>query len=257
MKTKSRSPLERRPLRNPGESIQHERSRLMEDEFVPALMLAICAALAAAWEWANWYFRWPRQPVAISFVALIFMAYGTYKFISIRKRMTTLRLGMEGEKFVGQYLEDLRSQGCQVFHDIVGDGFNIDHVVVAPQGLFVIETKTHSKPLKGTPIVDLDGERILVNGFVPDRDPAAQVRGASRWLRNYLLESTGRHFPVKPVVIFPGWFVEGESNNATSDIWVLSHKRFPAFLKKEPRRLPREDLALVSSRLVVHMQSVE
>jgi hypothetical protein len=251
---KSRTPLERKPLRNPGESIQLERSRLMEEEFAPALVLAICAVLAAAWEWANWYFRWPRQPGAVTLAAMIFVGYGAYKFETIRRRMRTLRLGMEGEKFVGQYLEELRRQGCQVFHDIVTDRSNIDHVVVAPQGVFVIETKTRSKPLRGQTRVEFDGDRILVNGFELDRDPVVQVRGAIRWLSNSLFQSTSRRFPMKGVVVFPGWFAD-EEGQAKRDIWVLNPQRFPVFLRKEPRRLSPEDIALASSRITIHMQT--
>lgn len=102
--------------------------------------------------------------------------------------MAALRLGMEGEKYVGQSLEALRRQECQGFHDLLGDGFNIDHVVVAPQGVFVIETKTRSKPARGPVTIDFDGERVLVNGFAPDRDPvpkfaARLAGGASASLR--------------------------------------------------------------------------
>lgn len=37
---------------------------------------------------------------------------------------------MEGERAVGQFLEQLREQGFHVFHDVVGTGFNVDHVLV-------------------------------------------------------------------------------------------------------------------------------
>ena len=47
---------------------------------------------------------------------------------------------------MGQLLENLRADGARVFHDLVGEGLNIDHVVVSPHGIFVLETKTWSKP---------------------------------------------------------------------------------------------------------------
>ena len=60
-----RTPLDQKPLQNLGESVQQERSRLMEEEFAPAAVLVLCAVLVTAWEWVAWYFDWPPQPVAV------------------------------------------------------------------------------------------------------------------------------------------------------------------------------------------------
>ena len=163
-----RSPLKQKPLRNPGESVQLERQRLIEDEWIPYVFLAVMAAVVALFEWVRWYAKTPPQPVALSVVALLAVTSCTYKFFSVRKRNRALRLGEEGEKAVGQSLEDLRSRGCRVFHDIVADGFNIDHVVVSPRGIFVIETKTYSKSNRGKGVIEFDGEHILVDGWEPD-----------------------------------------------------------------------------------------
>ena len=133
-------------------------------------------------------------------------------------------------KAVGQYLEDLRRQGCRVFHDILGDGFNIDHVVVSPRGIFVIETKTYSKSSRGRGVVEFDGERILVNGLEPERNAVRQVRALAARLKHLLAESTGRRFPVRCVVMFPGWFVENRAKGP-SDVWVLNPKGLPAFIE--------------------------
>jgi hypothetical protein len=38
--------------------------------------------------------------------------------------------------------------------------------------------------------------------------PVIQVNSASTWLQNTLKASTGKTFTVKPVILFPGWFVE-------------------------------------------------
>ncbi|NMC58653.1 MAG: NERD domain-containing protein, partial [Candidatus Methanofastidiosa archaeon] len=53
--------------------------------------------------------------------------------------------GDEGEKLVSLYLEDLPG-GYFVFNDvkIPGGKGNIDHLVIGPTGIFVIETKNYS-----------------------------------------------------------------------------------------------------------------
>jgi Nuclease-related domain len=247
------SPLKRKPLRNPGESVHQERERLIEDQWVPYVFIAVMTACFAFFEWVRWYTKTPPQPVVFSVVALLAVALCTYKFFTVRKRNRALRLGEDGEKAVGQYLEHLRSHGCRVFHDIVGEGFNIDHVVVSLRGIFVIETKTYSKWGRG--VVEFNGERILVNGSAPERNPVRQVRALGAWFRDLLAESTGRRFPIRCAVVFPGWFVEDRARKP-SDVWVINPKGLPSFIEHEPVQLKPEDVALVSSRIIGHMQSI-
>lgn len=250
-----RSPLKRKPLRNPGESLQLERAWLFDDELLPSVLFATVFVLFAAHEWMQVFFNLGPSPRTISVGAAIAVGYSVYKFVTVRKRSDRLRLGLEGEKAVGQFLEDLRSTGCRVFHDIVGDGFNIDHVVVSSRGIFVIETKTYSKSSRGGGVVEFDGERILVNGFEPDRNAVRQVRALAAWLRDLLAESTGRRFPIRCAVVFPGWFVENRTKKA-SDVWVLNPKGLPTFIQHEPVQLKPEDVALISSRIITHMQNI-
>jgi hypothetical protein len=83
---------------------------------------------------------------------------------------------------VGQFLKDLRADGTRVFHDLVGDGLNIDHVVVSTHGIFVLETKSYRKPGRGDAVLQFDGERLLANGVEFARHPVRQVRALARWL---------------------------------------------------------------------------
>ena len=232
------------------------RERLVEDEWVPYVFLAGVFVLYAVYEWLRWYFQVPPLPQLVSILALIAVGWCIYKSFSVRRRVKAYRLGEEGEKEVGHFLEGLRAKNCQVFHDIVGDGFNIDHLIISPRGLFLVETKTYSKPRRGGGDVEFDGERVRVNGRVPKRDPIKQVRALSRWLRDLLLESTGRRFPIQCVVVFPGWYTHMRTENK-SDVWVLNPKMLPAFIERGSMLFTPEDIALVSSRITAHMQTVE
>jgi Nuclease-related domain len=81
---------------------------------------------------------------------------------------------------VGLYLERLRAEGADVFHDVPSENFNIDHVVLSLHGFFAVETKTRSNPTCGDARVALTEEGLLVNGFRPDRDPMSrQKKGLS------------------------------------------------------------------------------
>jgi hypothetical protein len=67
-------------------------------------------------------------------------------------------------------------------------------------------------------------------------------------LNELLSESTGRKFFVRPVVVFPGWYIE-QGAGTTRDIWVLEPKALPAFLAREPAAVPGEDIKLASFHL--------
>ncbi len=75
-----------------------------------------------------------------------------------------------------------------------------------------------------------------------------QALAQAGWLRELLFESTGKRMPVRPVVLFPGWFVE-QGPGATRQIWVLEPKALPAFLGNAPPVLSPEDVALASTHL--------
>jgi len=248
-KPQKRSPLKRKPLRNPGESLQEEIHSIQTEQLTPPLMMAVFGILFAAFEWWRWFRGAPPQPLGFSFLALIAIGYGSYKWIILRRRVKSLRLGMDGEKAVGQFLEALRSQGCRVFHDIVGNEFNIDHVIIGSRGVFTIETKTFSKPARGQAYAKYDGERILFNGLGPERNPVRQSRAARDWLANLLFETTAKRYPVRGVVVLPGWYVDS-SDDRRHDTWVLNPKALPGFIEHEPIVLKEEDIALASSRLI-------
>jgi hypothetical protein len=250
-KQKKRSPLKRKPLRNPGESLQEAMQQLLDERAVPALIAAMCAIALAASEWLHWLAAMPPQPKVMSAVAVVAVFWLVCVVAGSKKQMRSLRLGLEGEKAVGQFLEAHRKPGWHVFHDVpakgFNKGFNVDHILIAPQGVFVIETKTYSKPMRGEAIVEFDGEKLLVSGVEPERNPITQTRAIRDWVQTLLYEGTGIRYPVKGVVVLPGWFVKGSQKQ--SDIWVLSPKALQSFIEHEPVTVKAEDVALAHSRL--------
>jgi hypothetical protein len=158
--------------------------------------------------------------------------------------MEHLLLALTGERAVGQFLEEkLRPLGYHILNDLPGDGFNLDHVIIGPTGIYCVETKTRSKPAKGTASIKYDGENITVDGFPPDRNPVVQVKAGARWLYELLESSTGKKFFIKPIVLFPGWYVDNLNLNA--EVWVLNDKALPTFIQNRPGTLTPEDINMV------------
>ncbi len=224
---------------------------------MPPFIVAALFVILTVLEWSRMVFGLGPQPhifTALAVAALAYFLYASWRVNADRKRW---RQGVEGEKAVGQYLETLRNQSASVFHDIPADGFNLDHVVIHASGIYVIETKTYSKPDRGEPNIRFDGERILACGRELKRDPVRQVRAAASWLRQLIQESTGKSLPVRPVVVFPGWYIEPTADAKGSDIWVLNPKALPSFISHSGRQLADSDVKLAAYHLSRYVRTFE
>jgi len=122
-----------------------------------------------------------------------------------------LRLGYEGELAVGQELNQLMLAGYRVFHDFPADKFNIDHIVIGPNGVFAVETKARAKPDTGDgrkdALVVYDGQALKFPGWV-EKEPLDQAARQAQWLSKWLRSAVGEPVAVLPVLAVPGWFID-------------------------------------------------
>lgn len=248
MDSGKKSPITSAPLRSAGQSITEHQWALIEKKVLwPLVFAAMMVAMAFA-EWMRFYNPGPPQPWILTTVAVAALIFAGYRAISVRQKLRQLRDARDGERAVGEFLDKLRAEGYHVFHDLLGDGFNLDHVLIGPAGVFTIETKTYSKPAKGKAELMFDGERIKFGHWEPDRNPVIQARAQVGWLSSLLKETTGRDFPVHPVIVFPGWFVRSEGR-PQRPIWVLNPKALPKFLERQEPRLTKEEIHQASFHL--------
>ncbi|MDF1554525.1 MAG: nuclease-related domain-containing protein [Deferrisomatales bacterium] len=235
-----RSPIRRSPVRVAGQSLDGEIHKYLEDKAYPTVMLAVLMTTVAAMEWWRWYREVPPQPVPATVLAVIAWIWFFLWLPRHRKRLRAMRQGLDGERAVAEYLDRFRERGYHVFHDVVGESFNIDHVLVGPTGLYTIETKTISKPAKGSPRVMFEGETLRVGGHKPDRDPIVQAKAQASWLAELLGKPGGRKVTVQPVVFFPGWWIDPLPKGFP--VWVLEPKALEGFLAHQPAKLSTEDV---------------
>ena len=240
------SPIKTKPLRTAGQSLDEQIHGIVEDRGLMVAMMCVVAIMVAGTEWLRWFTNPPPYPKLFTLVALGVIAYSWVSLRRLRRKVGALRLGWEGERAVGDLLDGLRAKGYLVFHDVPGDGFNLDHVIVAPQGVFAVETKTHSKYPDSA--VFFDGMKVLLDGREPDRNPLDQARAAARWLHEALRQSTGTAFPVRAVVVYPGWYVDAAKGANAGDIWVLNPKGVRPFIAHEPVVLSPEEVHLAADR---------
>lgn len=251
--TGKRSPLHRRRLHLPGQSLDEEILRLRSEEITTYIAYGFIFFALAVAEWYRWITSLPTYPKAMTGVAVVVIAYSVYQIIRIRKRIRNLELGRDGEREVAEILDELRKKGYAVLHDIVAEDFNVDHVVVSPHGIYAVETKTREKPPGGE--ISFSGEDIIAGKFNLGSGPIRQVIAGAKWLHDLLAESTGRKFPVKPVLVFPGWFVQQTmSRELQGRVWVLNPKMLPSFIANEPKVLAEPDMHLAAFHLASYVR---
>lgn len=168
-------------------------------------------------------------------VTLIGMAYALRKTMALFREVTYLKLGYSCEVAVAQQLDQVvRPAGCgyQVYHDIPFPNFNIDHLVITPRGVFVIETKGRSKPLSdgGKQFkVTLKGGALHFPNHV-EREPLEQTRRNVKSVKEWLNKATGFEVPVAGVLVLPGWYLEYKER--VVEPYVLSAGALPSQLPK-------------------------
>ena len=244
-----RSPIKDQPLRLPGQSVDEEIGKAIDDSLHPHLVAIVIAWVMFGLEISRLLLQSSPSPGVYLVGALAVTAVCAWRIARTRRRIQRLRLARSGERAVGQHLERLRESGIHVFHDVPGDGFNIDHVLVGEQGIFAVETKTFSKPARGEAKITYSDGALLANGHKIERNPIVQARAAAKWLARMLQESTGRTLKAHPVVLFPGWWIDPLPSEERRNLWVLEPKALPAFIGNSPAELSHEDVKLLSFHL--------
>ena len=143
--------------------------------------------------------------------------------------------GAAGEEHVGTLLEPLREEGWAIEHDIkIGsNGANIDHVLIGPPGVFVINTKY----VAGN--VWVAGPHLHVRGQPTDYVEKAEAE--AKRVREKLMSATRRQaLWVQGLLVFvePILKVKFHPRN----IAVLTDATLIPFLRQQPQKLGRYEL---------------
>lgn len=135
------------------------------------------------------------------------MGYFAYRLAKLLKQRHNLSLGLDCERAVGQELIQLMLDGFRVYHDFPAVELNIDHVVIGQSGVFAVETKGRAKPAKGDVTITYEGNKLKFPTHY-ENEPIEQAKRQADWLSKWLSSAVGAQVAVKPVLVFPGWFIE-------------------------------------------------
>lgn len=236
-KASADDPFTDQPLRPPGESLRLRIEKLNEDFDEALLVMALTAMVTvvpvmSAPERARIWIG----GIAAAFVAVVYMWNGR-KLLVAQRLLWDCRLGFSGERVVGESLTRLLAHGYHVFHDLLFDDFNIDHVIVGPAGVFAVETKARRKPadVKGQrrAVVTFDGETLIYPKW-RDTHGLEQARRNAATLSKMLTKATGEYTSVGALLVIPGWFVDRKVRSNT--VTVLNEKEIRSFI---PQRVAK------------------
>jgi hypothetical protein len=120
-----------------------------------------------------------------------------------RNRIQSFIKGAKGEEMAARELGML-PQEFTVFHgldiikltSITKGLYDLDHVVVGPNGVFVIETKNWSDD------ITIENGNLLYAGQTPTRPPLEQVKTEAKQLQAHLKSEADIDIEIRPVLCF-------------------------------------------------------
>lgn len=134
--------------------------------------------------------------------------------------------GARGEEAIATLLRTLPDD-YSVFHDLEKIAGDIDHIVVGPTGLFVIETKAHGGK------VHAEGNQVLLKGRLPEKDFIAQSWRNAYWVRDVLKNTAEINIKVKPILVFTNAFVT--VRDPVKGVRVINKKFLVETIIRDPR----------------------
>lgn len=257
-----RVPVPDKLLRPPGESARRKAEFLdnrLTDELLwlmgfPVLLILMYSTVRQSFGTEHslaWHFT----------LAVILIAYTVLamRLVRIRRDRDQWRLGYRGERAVGQILDKLMLDGCRVYHDYpLSKNWNLDHVVVAPSGVYAVETKTRTKRKPSGPQpaheVIYDGICLQFPNAYDSKSPA-QAGAEAEELSLILSQDLRETIKVKAILTLPGWWVTCKGEG---EVMVLNPKMIQSeIVKDEPPVLSPELIKEITRHLDRKCRDVE
>lgn len=248
-------------LRGPGHTLREQLDEANVDVLSDVFLLMLIPLMAVAIFLAQSQLRGQKGMLVIGLIyatlALGFVAFMVRKLWKAGERLDKLKAGYDAELAVGQELDQLMRKGAFVFHDLPAGNFNIDHVVVAAEGVFAVETKGFTKPKRGQGRADatvtFDGTMLKFPTWTT-KDPLEQAERQADWLAKWLASATGSPVHALPVLALPGWFVDLKGRGGVS---VYNGRQLAGLLQSRGARpLPKQDVQRIAHQVEQRCRTV-
>lgn len=176
--------------------------------------------------------------------AIALFAVGLFYFLVIKYR--SYRAGIIGERKVTVTLSQALNDDYSLFNDVTLTSIpygNIDHIVVGPTGVFVIETKNHKGRISyyGDNWEGIRGQR-----------PSSQVRINAMRVKKILNASESLRseaYYVHGVVVFVNVHAELIERKPPDHVQILRIDELVSYITSEPRRFMAEEIAQIEMEI--------
>ena len=252
---KRRSPGTEQLLRSPGHSVSLKLDEIQDNLSTLLVFLIFSPPFALALTAEKPLPNWGFIPLVIGYGVVL------YYFFKLLTKSSNYRLGLMGERAVGEELNQLMLDGFRVFHDFPADEkWNIDHVLVGSQGVYIVETKARRKqqgPAGHQDHVLIYDGHTLKFPHCEDQHGLKQASRNARWLGNFLSSATGEPVTVRPILAFPGWYIELQTKDTS--LRVLNPKQIRKVINKNdpPNKLSPEQVERITHQLEQKCRDVE
>jgi hypothetical protein len=211
--------------RNAAEESHKRTNKLLAFGFCGIAALALLGGygLGAAFPIRGFPVAWILVIGALLvFVAVLIGKWATRKVDRLDRERMAWRKGAVGEAIVEEMLSELPNDFV-VINDLSKRFGNIDHIVIGPTGVYVIDAKNWT----GTVKADGQGE-LLLNGKPLPRPPVKGLLGAVMDFQGKLKVLTDADHFVRGLMVFPSAYVEA-SYGSTRQIHCLRSLRNQTF----------------------------
>lgn len=233
-------------LRQAGQSLREEIDQLAEARLLPLLFVPVVFMIVWAVECLQKRAGRALNPEFWVFMALLVTIYGGFEVFRLRPRTYRFGAGKRGhDRRVSEILDRIRAKGFAVFHDLPEDGFNIDHVVIGPSGIYAIETKTRS----GSGSIDYSGdEALILGGKINEARALRQARASAGALCLHLKDYLNDQLGVKSLLVFVGdWRVQRAAGDFNVD--VIAANQLEDYFDRQQPELTRSQIAQICAHL--------
>lgn len=261
-RAKRRSPLTTKLLRGPGEGLRKEMEDVQLEIGAYVAMLLAAPLLIFSIYLSQSHFGGVPDTIGrwgfIVFLIVVAVLYVSIRLHRLSRRRFELQTGLEAEIAMGQELDQLMREGAAVFHDFPAEGFNVDHVVLTPRGVYAVETKGRMKVDRGggkkDATVQFNGEVLSFPAW-RDSETLEQAKRQAKWLEKWISSAVGESIGVMPVVALPGWWVD---RTGRGDVRVISGGEAPALLNGwQDKAFSEQMMKRIAHQLEQHCRDVE
>jgi hypothetical protein len=222
--------------------------RFVSDEFLVPLSLCILLSAQAVVGYSLARVLDPTRVMVDATLALLALMLLVSR---VARALPRLRILME-ERSQGLQFSialDKSAEGVGVvYHLVRGIGFEVDHVLVMPAGIFAISVEVIHQPAGHEASALFDGEFLHIEGAYALREPVARSKVVAKCLAEVIKEWAGFSYKVRPVLIVPGWTIH-RPRPPGSESWACEPSEFLTYLAKQHAVMEPSELATIRNAM--------